>query len=114
MNKQRMLIVSGTHGNEINPIYAAHEINSFETPNTVNKTVKYILGNPEAVSKGQRYIDIDLNRSFRFDESQSSNNHYEVKRAHQLFEEYGPKSSSPFQVAIDLHTTTQRDLLMVQ
>jgi len=106
MNKQRILIVSGTHGNEINPIYAAQKFNNLKMLNSVNKTVKYILGNPEAVSNGQRYIDIDLNRSFRFDESQSSKNHYEVKRAFQLFEEYGPKGLNPFQVAIDLHTTT--------
>ena len=65
MTVQRILIVSGTHGNEINPIWAVKQFNRKE--NSLNHDIKYeyIIGNPAAYEKGCRYIDDDLNRSFK-------------------------------------------------
>ena len=65
MTVQRILIVSGTHGNEINPIWAVRKFNREE--NSLNHGIEYeyIIGNPVAYEKGCRYIDDDLNRSFK-------------------------------------------------
>ena len=65
MTVQRILIVSGTHGNEINPVWAVKKFNREE--NILNHGIEYeyIIGNPVAYEKGYRYIDVDLNRSFK-------------------------------------------------
>ena len=59
MTVQRILIVSGTHGNEINPVWAVKQFNRRE--NRLNYGIKYeyIIGNPLAYEKGCRYIDVD-------------------------------------------------------
>ena len=67
MNLEKILIVSGTHGNEINPIWAVEKFKKLKKLNNKDRNtekLKYILGNPEAVEKGLRYLDCDLNRSF--------------------------------------------------
>ena len=48
MTVQRILIVSGTHGNEINPIWAVKQFNKEE--NSLNHGIEYefILGNAVA------------------------------------------------------------------
>ena len=63
MTVQRILIVSGTHGNEINPVWAVKQFNGKE--NSLNHGIEYeyIIGNPAAYEKGYRYINADLNLS---------------------------------------------------
>ena len=48
MTVQRILIVSGTHGNEINPVWAVKQFNREE--NSLNHGIEYeyIIGNPAA------------------------------------------------------------------
>ena len=48
MTLQRILIVSGTHGNGINPIWAVKQFNRGE--NSLNHCIEYefIIGNPVA------------------------------------------------------------------
>ena len=108
MTVQKILIVSGTHGNEINPIWAVKQFNSEE--NRVKKGIEYeyIIGNPLAYEKGCRYIDADLNRSFNKskDFDQQNKSIYEIKRANFLVDQFGVNGSDPCQIAIDLHTTT--------
>ena len=108
MTVQRILIVSGTHGNEINPIWAVNKFN--KDANTIKKDIeyKYIIGNPLAYEKGSRYIDADLNRSFKEikNNPQQKRNIYEINRANFLVEKFGINGSEPCQIAIDLHTTT--------
>ncbi len=108
MTIQRILIVSGTHGNEINPIWAVKQFNIEE--NSLNHGIEYeyIIGNPVAYEKGCRYIDVDLNRSFKEIENfdQHKNSLYETNRANFLVDEFGIDGSKPCQIAIDLHTTT--------
>ena len=55
MTVQRILIVSGTHGNEINPVWAVKQFNREE--NSLNHGIEYeyIIGNPVAYEKGCRY-----------------------------------------------------------
>lgn len=108
MTVQRILIVSGTHGNEINPVWAVEQFNRKE--NSLNNGIEYeyIIGNPAAYEKGCRYVDVDLNRSFKESENfdQHKNSFYETNRANFLVDEFGIEGSKPCQIAIDLHTTT--------
>ena len=64
MTIKKILIVAGTHGNEINPVWALNQLNKEQ--NNFDKDIEYnyIIGNPLAYEKGSRYLDSDLNRSF--------------------------------------------------
>ena len=108
MTFKKILIVSGTHGNEINPIWAVNQINKQE--NTIDKDIEYkfILGNPLACEKGSRYIDIDLNRSFNTIDNTiyKRKNIYEIDRANFLVDKFGINGLEPCEIVIDLHTTT--------
>ena len=108
MTVQRILIVSGTHGNEINPIWAVKQFNTEE--NSLNHGIEYeyMIGNPVAYEKGCRYIDNDLNRSFKVikNQVQDKNSVYEINRANFLVDQFGIYGAKPCQIAIDLHTTT--------
>ena len=109
MNLEKILIVSGTHGNEINPIWAVEKFKKIKK--SINKDrnteqLKYILGNPKAVEKGLRYLDCDLNRSFNQQKINLNKNFYEFKRAEYLLNKYGTNKSEPCQIVVDLHTTT--------
>ena len=108
MTIKKILIVAGTHGNEVNPIWAVNQLNKEQ--NNVNKDIeyKYIIGNPLAYEKGSRYVDSDLNRSFNSNNqnTKKNKNNYEINRAKFLVEQYGIKGAEPCQIAVDLHTTT--------
>jgi len=104
----QVLLVAGTHGNEINGIWLFEQWEKL--PFLINthgiKTYK-VIGNPEAKKAGKRYIHNDLNRSF-LEESFSSINasSFEAIRANQLVQLYGSKGENPCQIALDFHTTT--------
>ena len=104
----QVLLVAGTHGNEINGIWLFDEWE--KSPLLINthgiKTHK-VIGNPEAKKAGKRYINNDLNRSF-IDSSFSliNSSNLEGVRANQLFKLYGDKGENPCQIALDFHTTT--------
>ena len=105
MTLKKILIVSGTHGNEINPIWAVNQFSNQK--NILNNDIEYkfILGNPLAYEKNSRYIDTDLNRSFIKGNNLDHSN-YEFNRANFLVEKFGFNGSDPCEIAIDLHTTT--------
>ena len=105
MTLNKILIVSGTHGNEINPVWAVNQFCKQDNITDNNIEYKFIIGNPLAYKKGVRYLDTDLNRSFDFKKNLDKAN-YEVDRAKFLVEKFGINSSEPFKIAIDLHTTT--------
>ena len=105
MVEKKLLIVSGTHGNELNPIMAVDKFRNSTNDNKSNY-FEFILGNPLACEKGLRYLDIDLNRSFNSKNFSLNNDLYEVKRAKQIVNEYGPNSHKRCQIVLDLHTTT--------
>jgi len=65
MMQLQVLLVAGTHGNEINGIWLFEqwEKSSFLINTHGIKTYK-VIGNPEAKKAGKRYIYNDLNRSF--------------------------------------------------
>ncbi len=104
----QVLLVAGTHGNEINGIWLFEQWE--KSPFLINthgiKTYK-IIGNPEAKKAGKRYINNDLNRSFKkesFHLVDSSN--LERIRANQLVQLYGNTGENPCQIVLDFHTTT--------
>ena len=105
MKFKKILIVSGTHGNEINPVWAVNQFCKRDNIIDNNIEYKFIIGNPLALKKGVRYLDTDLNRSFDFKKIFNKTN-YEVERANLLVEKFGINSSEACDIAIDLHTTT--------
>ena len=106
MSLKKILIVSGTHGNEINPVWAISKFRKQENSIDKNIEFKYIIGNPLAYERGSRYIDKDLNRSFNSSKNNLDNSIYEINRANLLVEKFGVKGLDPCEIAIDLHTTT--------
>ncbi len=108
MKQLQVLLVAGTHGNEINGIWLFDEWK--KSPFLINshgiQTLK-IIGNPEAKKAGTRYIHNDLNRSFKRETFSSLNSsNYEERRASELVNLYGEAGENPCQIAIDFHTTT--------
>jgi aspartoacylase len=104
----KVLVVGGTHGNERNgpwlldawrrhpPRLAAHGL-----------AITRAVGNPEALSLSQRYVERDLNRSFEPALlADPSCDQREVARARALLAAHGPAGEAPCLVAIDLHSTT--------
>ena len=108
MSNCKVLLVSATHGNEINASWFISEwIENKSILNTHDFQVFPLIGNPVALKACKRYIDRDLNRSFQSSLLTKSDLHeYEVSRAKELLNLYGPKGSTPCQIAIDLHSTT--------
>jgi len=106
MTFKKILIVSGTHGNEINPIWAVNQFIKQDNTIDTNIEYKFIIGNPLAYEKGSRYIDTDLNRSFSLAKNNKDKNNYEFNRANFLVKKFGINGSDPCELAIDLHTTT--------
>ena len=108
MTQLNVLLVAGTHGNEINGIWLFEQWE--KSPfliNTHGIKIYKVIGNPEAKKAGKRYIHNDLNRSFR-EESFLSNNSSNIEgiRANQLVQIYGNKGENSCQIVLDFHTTT--------
>ena len=104
----QVLLVAGTHGNEINGIWLFDEWDkSSFLINTYGIKTLRVIGNPEAKKAGKRYIHHDLNRSFQ-EESFLSNNssNLEGSRASDLVNLYGERGKYPCQIALDFHSTT--------
>ncbi|MFQ4139118.1 aspartoacylase [Nodosilinea sp. PGN35] len=110
---RRVLIVGGTHGNELTGVYTVQHYQA--SPELVRRSsfeTVMILGNPRAIAAGRRYIDYDLNRSFDA-HSQTDSGHYEVQRAEALRAQFGPAGTAPADVVLDLHSTTANAGVMV-
>ncbi len=108
MSDLQVLLVAGTHGNEIN---ASWLLDQWKKNPGLIKThglgFSTVIGNPLARQLCKRYIDRDLNRSFSKDLLNSSKiDDYEIKRAKELLDLYGSRAIEPCQIAIDFHSTT--------
>lgn len=106
----RVLLVGGTHGNEINAPWLLRrwrDLGGPPLPAQTPLTVACEIGNPAALARGLRYIDRDLNRCFRQDLlDQPDPLEQEIRRARELLNRYGPEGDQPHAVVIDLHSTT--------
>ena len=108
MSGLQVLLVAGTHGNEINAPWLFDQWTKYpELISNNDIKVSRTIGNPKALKECKRYVYSDLNRSFRT-ELLNDNfiQNYEVCRARELLSGYGPKGSNPCQIVVDLHSTT--------
>lgn len=85
----KILIVTMQHGNEI---FGEKIIDHFEGSDTDT-----IIANPKAYSARKRFIETDLNRSYRRNGKKS----YEEERADEIY-----KLAQGYDFVIDIHTTT--------
>ena len=112
MAKPRVLVVAGTHGNEINGPWLLEQWASYPALiDSCGCQVETITGNPGAQADGRRYRDRDLNRSFRPDLLERAKDNpeqadQEMRRALELLETYGPQGQTPCDCVVDLHSTT--------
>lgn len=111
MNKiNRVLIVGGTHGNELTGVYL---IEKFErNPALIHRSnfaTLTLLANAQAITAGVRYRDKDLNRCFDRQERTDklyTDKLYEVQRAQEIVDRFGTQGKTPVDVILDLHSTT--------
>lgn len=122
MASPRVLVVAGTHGNEVN---APWLLDQWQTQpaliESCGLSVVPVIGNPAAREQGRRYLDRDLNRSFRPDllaavvASQAAGSDSqgcaagidrEMARAQALLSQFGPGGAEACPVVFDLHSTT--------
>lgn len=99
-----VLLVAGTHGNELSGIYLQKLIKErLYSASRTTFTTSCAIGNPEAVQNNSRYLDSDLNRAFSaLNQSQDSTGHEQ-----QLAKEWITKHAhKKHQLVIDLHNTT--------
>jgi aspartoacylase len=103
-----VLVVAGTHGNERNaPWLLQHWQHQPENLASAGLQLELALGNPAAFAANQRYMERDLNRSFRPDllaDPQAQGP--DLQRARQLLALHGLAGERPCSVVFDLHSTT--------
>jgi len=108
MSIKRVVIVGGTHGNELTGIFLIKKWKL--TPELIQRVsfeTHTLLANPKAYEIGRRYVDTDLNRCFQF--SCLNNPHlssYEAQRAKVIYLTFGAKGSLEANLVVDLHSTT--------
>lgn len=104
----RVLIVGGTHGNELIGAYLIQYLE--QHPASVIResfSTHTLLANPLAFAQGRRYVDHDLNRSFHIQALQDPmRSGYEASLAKQIVANFGKSGTTPIDVIIDLHSTT--------
>ncbi|XP_071944003.1 N-acyl-aromatic-L-amino acid amidohydrolase (carboxylate-forming)-like [Antedon mediterranea] len=105
---QNVLLLGGTHGNEMSGVYVAKQF--LKNPAQITKDsfkTTVLMGNPMAVEKCTRYIDVDLNRQFTKENLNGTNpkTNYEVKRVREMWETLSTHSTNP-DVVLDMHNTT--------
>lgn len=108
MSKVQVLLVAGTHGNELNAPWLFDQwFHNKDLIQTSGINVSKVIGNPPARNLCKRYINRDLNRSFSSNSLASADsNEIEIKRAQELVHIYGPFGKNPCQIAFDFHSTT--------
>ncbi|MBO3461064.1 aspartoacylase [Aetokthonos hydrillicola Thurmond2011] len=105
---QRVLIVGGVHGNEFTGIYVVKKLENH--PYLIqrdNFETLTFLANPKAFAAVRRYIDQDLNRSFKKSDLQDlTRSSYEDIRAREINNLFGANGKTPVDVILDLHSST--------
>jgi succinylglutamate desuccinylase len=103
----RVLIVGGTHGNELTGVYLIRS-GVFADLTQFSFKVEMLLANPPAVAAHRRYLDRDLNRSFDPIDRNRDRPHHGAENAlaRDINQRFGSQGTAPVDVIIDLHTTT--------
>nr|WP_115093454.1 aspartoacylase [Synechococcus sp. UW106] len=102
-----VLVVAGTHGNEVNAPWLLRQWQA--NPDLIDAAglpVQRVIGNPEAFLRRCRYVDRDLNRCFLPDLLDRETSGLEFQRAGELLRLHGCNGEQPCAVALDLHSTT--------
>ncbi len=104
----RVLIVGGTHGNELIGVYLIQKLERH--PQSIQRSsfeTMTLWANPQAFAANCRYVDLDLNRCFRRSDLQNlSRLGYEDLRAREIDRRFGLGGETPVDVIVDLHSTT--------
>lgn len=110
---QNILLVGGTHGNELTGVYLHQKWAA--SPALLRRLVPsarvdLLLANPVAVGMCRRYATYDLNRCFSqsmLTARQTPAMYQEIQRAHEINHLYGPKGPhAPLDLILDIHNTT--------
>ena len=107
MSSCGVLVVAGTHGNEVNAPWLLQQWQA--NPDLIDAAglaVQRVIGNPEALRRRCRYVDRDLNRCFLPEQLEQGTSGLEFQRAGELLQLHGPSGEQPCVVAVDLHSTT--------
>ena len=103
-----VFIAGGTHGNERTGIALVRHWQ--QNPTEVTRggfATRLLLANPEAVRENRRFMDCDLNRSFRSAGAAADTaGPYEMRRAHEIAAWMGSEPTGKRTFAVDLHTST--------
>ncbi|XP_069024375.1 N-acyl-aromatic-L-amino acid amidohydrolase (carboxylate-forming) B-like [Embiotoca jacksoni] len=106
----RVAVCGGTHGNEMSGVYIVKEMQKQKVEKIGSVAITTVLSNPRALDACTRYQETDLNRCFTDDLLSSpitDSTPYELRRAHELNAQLGPKGSEEaMDMIIDLHNTT--------
>ena len=107
-DSQRVLIVGGTHGNEVTGVHLVRRLQrNLQELSRDSFTAQTLLANLPAMAANRRYLEQDLNRCFTAALLNTEPQNGEQMLAHEINEKYGPKGAdSPTDWIIDLHTTT--------
>ena len=107
-DSQRVLIVGGTHGNEVTGVHLVRRLQrNLQELSRDSFTAQTLLANLPAMAANRRYLEQDLNRCFTAALLNTEPQNGEQVLAHEINEKYGPKGAdSPTDWIIDLHTTT--------
>ncbi|MDZ7958535.1 MAG: aspartoacylase [Aulosira sp. DedQUE10] len=105
---KRVVIVGGTHGNELTGIYL---VKKFERSPDLIQRLSFetltLIANPKAYAIGKRYTDTDLNRCFLPQDLENpSLSSYEAQRAKVIYQTFGSEGSQQADFVIDLHSST--------
>ncbi|XP_069485020.1 N-acyl-aromatic-L-amino acid amidohydrolase (carboxylate-forming)-like [Ambystoma mexicanum] len=108
---KRVLVAGATHGNEMSGVFLArHWLKDPVELHRSTFSVTPFIANPRAMEKCVRYMQQDLNRSFKKEfltAADSEDEPYEVQRAKEINKMYGPKGSpEAFDFLFDMHNTT--------
>ena len=102
-----VLVVAGTHGNEVNAPWLLQQWQvSPDLIDAAGLAVQRVIGNPAALRRRCRYVDRDLNRCFLPEQLEQEPSGLEFQRAWELLRLHGANGEQPCVVAIDLHSTT--------
>ncbi|XP_068922612.1 N-acyl-aromatic-L-amino acid amidohydrolase (carboxylate-forming) [Petaurus breviceps papuanus] len=107
----RVAVMGGTHGNELSGVHLVKYW--LQDPSELQRetfTAIPFLANPDAAKRCTRYVSQDLNRSFTkasLTAKGTQGDLYEVRRAQEINQLFGPKGSADaFDFIFDLHNTT--------
>ncbi|MGH1393862.1 MAG: aspartoacylase [Trichormus sp.] len=104
----RVLIVGGTHGNELTGVYLVKWFQ--QCPELIRRYTfesLTLLANPQAITAGRRYIKKDLNRCFLQENLEDiTRANYEDLLAKNISYLYGQNGKYPVDFIVDLHSTT--------